>query len=215
MDFLDEPDLSTRRTRNDGVYTSYYVDQNKRVKLLLLDIHYARDGEDDLGDEQLAWLEGEVMGEVSSHIFVLVFGSPLIANNRIAGDSVGKLTRKHIFELINRKKKFFLIISGELHFAEFTQLNFKTRPNDPTDLHEVTSSGLSHHVSIIDSVNSFITDDFNVSPAYCERPMHRFLNRNFGMLRIDLKREWLHVDIFDKEGTVVLSRVFDAAVITR
>lgn len=53
-------------------------------------------------------------------------------------------------------------MSGELHFAEFTQHGFSRIRDDPTDLHEVTSSGLTHHVGYKEAVNSFIADTKNV-----------------------------------------------------
>ena len=53
LDFLQEPQDSVRRNRrNDGIYTSYYLDAGKKVKLLLLDLHYSRTGDDDLGSSR-------------------------------------------------------------------------------------------------------------------------------------------------------------------
>lgn len=50
LDFVDEPADSERRLRrDDGIYTSYYLDAGRQAKLILLDIHYSRDGLDDLG----------------------------------------------------------------------------------------------------------------------------------------------------------------------
>lgn len=43
LDFLDEPTDSKRRTRN-GIYESYYLDKEGRVKIIMLDIHFARKG---------------------------------------------------------------------------------------------------------------------------------------------------------------------------
>jgi hypothetical protein len=54
------------------------------------------------------------------------------------------------------------VISGELHFAEFTQHNFKNARGSPGDLHEVTSSGLTHSVGYKEAVNEFIADTKNV-----------------------------------------------------
>lgn len=48
--FLDEPEGSERWARPDGgIYTSYYLDALKKVKLILLDIRYNRNSDDDLG----------------------------------------------------------------------------------------------------------------------------------------------------------------------
>ena len=44
LDFIDEPKQSPRRFReNDGIYTSYYLGANKRLKIILLDVRYNRD----------------------------------------------------------------------------------------------------------------------------------------------------------------------------
>ena len=44
LDFIDEPQSSPRRSRvNDGIYTSYYLGANKRLKIILLDVRYNRD----------------------------------------------------------------------------------------------------------------------------------------------------------------------------
>lgn len=43
LDFLDEPEDSIRRTRKDGLYESYYIGEEKKVKAILLDVRYNRD----------------------------------------------------------------------------------------------------------------------------------------------------------------------------
>ena len=102
------------------------------------------------------------MEEKNSRVFILVFGSPLIANDRMAGDRVGKRTREQVLDLIDRKGAFFLVVSGEIHFAEYTQLNFETRRGDPTDLYEVVSSGLTHTTGFNEAAPAFIMDTYNV-----------------------------------------------------
>ena len=49
LDFLDEGEDSERRRNGEGIYTSYYGDIGKIVKIVMMDIHYSRDGDDDLG----------------------------------------------------------------------------------------------------------------------------------------------------------------------
>ena len=58
LDFLDEPINSQRHQPGVGLWVSYYLDTQKQVKLILLDGHYGRTGEDDLGPDQMAWLRG-------------------------------------------------------------------------------------------------------------------------------------------------------------
>ena len=51
LNLLREPIDAVRRNRpGDGIYTSYYLDASRQVKLILLDQHYARFGDDDLGN---------------------------------------------------------------------------------------------------------------------------------------------------------------------
>lgn len=49
LDSIDEPKDSTRRTRKDGIYTSYYIDEKRHIKLILLDNRFNND-ESDLYD---------------------------------------------------------------------------------------------------------------------------------------------------------------------
>ena len=53
-------------------------------------------------------------------MFLIISPAPLIAFDRPGGDKVRNLSRKFILELIRKKNKKFFIISGELHYAEFT-----------------------------------------------------------------------------------------------
>lgn len=45
LDFLEEPRDSVRRTRKGGIYESYYLDPQKKIKLILLDNRYSKDEE--------------------------------------------------------------------------------------------------------------------------------------------------------------------------
>lgn len=102
------------------------------------------------------------MEESDSEIFLLVTASPFVANDRLAGDSIRPTTRQLILDLINQRQKYFLILSGELHFAEITQLGFMHRQDDPTDLYEVVSSGMSHTTNFNEAIPNFIMDTYNV-----------------------------------------------------
>ena len=46
LDFLKEPEDSPRRTRNGGIYESYYLDEEKKVKMILLDNRWSLDEKD-------------------------------------------------------------------------------------------------------------------------------------------------------------------------
>lgn len=114
------------------------------------------------GSVQSEWLRSQVMDETESDIFLIVTASPFIGIDRIAGDSIRPITRKLILNLINEKQKYFLIISGEIHFGEITQLGFEKRRDDPSDLYEVVSSGLTHTTQFNPAIPNFVIDSFNV-----------------------------------------------------
>jgi len=105
LDFLDEPQDSPRRTQQGGIYTSYYLDNTGKIKIILLDIHYSRVGEDDLGEVQRIWLKDEIEDR-RAEVFLIVSGSPVIANDRILGDSLSYYTRSYLFDLINKRQAF-------------------------------------------------------------------------------------------------------------
>lgn len=86
----------------------------------------------------------------------------MIGIDRLAGDSIRPITRNLILNLINEKQKFFLIISGEIHFGEITQLGFENRNGDKTDLYEIVSSGLSHTTNFNPAIPNFIIETYNV-----------------------------------------------------
>lgn len=170
LEFIGENSNSKRfQNKDTGIYDSYYLDAKKLVKILLLDIRFERTDEEDLGQAQIEWLTKAILEEQTSQIFLIVTASPMIANDRIAGDTLRDRTREFIIELIEMKKKFFLIISGEIHFAEFTQLGYSIAPGNQNDLWEVVSSGLSHSVGYPTTVNDFIMPTYNVDWTHKER----------------------------------------------
>ena len=58
LDFISEPMTTTRRIETDrGLYTSYYADASRKIKIILIDIHFDREGLDDLGKRQEEWLD--------------------------------------------------------------------------------------------------------------------------------------------------------------
>ena len=66
-------------------------------------MHFARVGDDDLGEEQRVWLKDQIEDQ-RPIMFILVCGSPVIANDRILGDRLSNRSRREIFEMINERK---------------------------------------------------------------------------------------------------------------
>lgn len=68
LELVEEPTGSPRWTRPDGaIYTSYYLDSKKKVKIILLDIHYNRQGSDDLGSQCFIRFSSKRMAEKRDH----------------------------------------------------------------------------------------------------------------------------------------------------
>lgn len=88
----------------------------------MLDIHFSRKGEDDLGEEQTKWLAEEI-GDMRPRAFIIVCGSPIIANDRIKGDNLRAKSRRLLFEMINMRKAY--CTNFKLIF--FSSFNYKWR----------------------------------------------------------------------------------------
>lgn len=57
MEFLDEPKQSPRWTQ-EGLYTSYtFGENNKKIKIIILDVRYFAEKDNILGEKQWIWLE--------------------------------------------------------------------------------------------------------------------------------------------------------------
>jgi len=136
------------------------------------------------------------MQEVDSEIFIIVSGVPIVNNILISGDRVSEFTRTFLFDLINKKGKFFLILSGEVHFGMISQHGFKKEANREDDLYEITASGLSHHIDKIYQPDNLIADQYNNSTDY------RYYGYNYGF--IDIRKSMMscsvHVNIKADNG---------------
>ena len=159
LNFIDEPKDSIRYTRDDGIYQSYYLDSQQQVKLILLDMWTNYTEEDALGPKQLDWLKSEVFDDETAHIFLQANGSPIVNNLFMGGDRIPVKNRNEIFEIINAKKKFFLLIVGEMHFASLNQHNYKDQRGKENDLYELITSGMSHYFDKYD-INFFVADHY-------------------------------------------------------
>lgn len=91
LDFLREPKESLRRSRPGGIYESYFLDKDKKVKLVLLDNRYSADGPDDtsmpeedkssLGSEQEKWVREEIQNS-TAYFTIVASGIQFIPDDR-------------------------------------------------------------------------------------------------------------------------------------
>ena len=156
LEFLDVPEDAAVRGRA-GSYQSYLVGEGDRaVKVILLDSRYFRDefapatreghryGQnktgDILGEAQWTWLELELRNnEAAAHV--------IASSIQVLPEEHGyekwanfPAARKRLLALLNTTRPNLpLLISGDRHLAEISQVNVGDYP-----VYEVTSSGLTH-----------------------------------------------------------------------
>lgn len=188
LDAMDEPKDSLRRTRKGGMYESYYLDADKKIKLILLDVRYQRDVLKDksvlfkdkslLGVEQEEFLKKEVL-KSEAHFTLIGLGNQLIHDDRLFVERIFPKTRELLLTLYNPKTRVILL-SGDVHFAEILSEPCCTHVHGHP-IYEFTSSGLSHSVrsifgSLADSALNFIFPDTYSTPA------DRFVDLNYAVM---------------------------------
>ncbi|TXF88693.1 DUF1499 domain-containing protein [Neolewinella aurantiaca] len=167
LEFLDVPADAAVRQREGG-YQSYIVGEGDRtVKVILLDSRYFRDAVvaptedghrygqnktgDILGEAQWAWFENELRSnDASAHI--------IASSIQVLPEEHGyekwanfPAARKRILALLNTTRPNLpLLISGDRHIAEISQVNVGDYP-----VYEVTSSGLTHSYEAAKEENAY------------------------------------------------------------
>jgi hypothetical protein len=234
LDFLGVPADSPRRKRQ-GVYSSQVIgDIGQRVRIILLDVRYHRDaiGSDGdlLGAEQWLWLERELREE--ERVDMTVIGSGIqVLNDWRPSENWGRFPseRNRLLRLLGDSNTTgVMFISGDVHFAEFTEVKCDGESHQLVDF---TSSGISH--SLDEEVNSFVRPWVcaPASPhAYIPLPTrHRhplifflsqvesvylcsplslaqFTGRNFGRIAVDWASREVTLTALDQFGTPQLTK---------
>ncbi len=177
-----------------GVYNSTTIGStNQKIKIINLDTRSFRDTTfkvysidsitknqtyhfycnqtgDVLGEEQWHWLEDELKNS-STNLFIINSSIQVIAeDHRFEKWANFPLARKRLLNLIASSQKNVLIISGDRHIAEFSQLE---HPGLPYPLIDFTSSGLTH----------------TWSEVWEEKNSHRvgelIIQKTFGLIKVD------------------------------
>lgn len=220
LDFFDEPADSPRRTRPDGIYTSYvYGDPGQRVQVILLDLRWNRTTLHEVQDpDRAAWRLAQNMGpyEASLSAAASLLGEDqwrwleeqlqVDADLRIIGSSIQLLAdftgwetwanypaeRLRFFQLLAQvQAEPVVIISGDVHWAEFSEI----RDLDlPWPLVELTSSGL--------------TEEWNLISPNRHRVGEAFAVANYGLIDIDWTTSppAVRLMIKDETGEVLIDR---------
>ncbi|MBN1569189.1 MAG: alkaline phosphatase family protein [Acidobacteria bacterium] len=182
LDFIDEPKDSPRR-KQEGVYASYiYGNPGKRIKVVLLDLHYNADApgpeSDLLGEKQWKWLEYELKD--SKNDVVLLGSSLQLLSSEHPFEHWGNYpkSRERILRLLAAAKpKLTVILSGDRHLGEISRWNDSGLPYPH---YEITSSGLTHHVDFFYHLRAFFSPEMNqyrVEALFCDK--------NFGVIDVD------------------------------
>ncbi|KAA1152954.1 alkaline phosphatase D family protein [Pseudoalteromonas fuliginea] len=201
LNFWDEPANSARRTRPDGIYTSYMYGENEQtIQVIMPDLRWNRDalnhvgeleyytkrklnnqgpyspsevkGASMLGEAQWQWLEQELKKPAA---IKLIASSLQLLPDFTGWESWANFPedRKRLFALIKKHKvNGVVIISGDTHWGEIS----KYQQNLDYPLIEMTSSGLTEKWKDV-SPNKHRVGDFT----------H---NVNYGDLSID----WQQID---------------------
>ncbi|MGO2276066.1 alkaline phosphatase D family protein [Pseudoalteromonas sp. JB197] len=227
LDFWQEPANSARRTRPDGIYTSYtYGEGEQIVQVIMPDLRWNRDalntvskleyatkrklnnqgpyspshvkGASMLGEAQWQWLEQELKKPAA---IKLIASSLQLLPDFTGWESWANFPddRKRLFTLIKKHKvNGVVIISGDTHWGEISQ--YKHNLDYP--LIEVTSSGLTEKWKNV-SPNTHRIGDFT----------HQV---NYGDLSIDWQQAdpSISLQLKDIDGKAIMQSQFKLSSIS-
>jgi alkaline phosphatase D len=196
LDFLGVPKDSARRGRK-GTYDSHeFGSETERVKVILLDGRYHREKpgnrSDTLGEEQWAWLEGELRSSTGA-LTVIASGYQILPeehkNEKWANFP---RARKRLFALLKKVgTPGVVLVSGDRHFAELSRVDDS---GIGYPLFELTSSGLTHSwANAGDEPNRHRVGD-------------RYLRINFGVVRVDWERREVVLEARGNDGTLPIQQ---------
>lgn len=222
LDFFTEPADSARRSQEGGVYTSYWINQGQhRVQIILLDLRWNRTDLVKIDDRQLLrqrFMEkrgpyeaslsktASMVGEAQWQWLEAQLQQP--ADVRIIGSSIQLLAeftgweswanfprdRQRFIDLLAvYQKQPVLIISGDVHWTEFSQIEQGDWP-----LIELTSSGL--------------TEEWRDISPNRHRVGEAFAIANYGLIDIDWgveKHPAITLSVKDVEGVVLVEKRFN------
>lgn len=125
LDFLEEPFDSPRRSQ-EGIYTSYeFGEEQRKIKVILLDNRYFKDVDRDypmLGKAQWEWLEKELTNS-DAKLHFIVTGLPVLSPKIPMSDNwveTSELNRMlNLLERTNPQGVVFL--TGDKHFSSMYQ----------------------------------------------------------------------------------------------
>ncbi len=199
LDFLGEPKNSKRR-QQDGIYTTYSFGKGaETVRFILLDTRFNRENPsgankgDMLGDAQWQWLTHELSLAAEGVTFLVSSIQVLPVEQKFEKWENFPDSKLKLLDLVERSPaKNIIILSGDRHFAEVSQLKMKSG----RDLWEITSSGMTHSYRSPDPARN--GNSLRVGPV---------LDRlNYGLVDIDFKKKWARVQVRDLNQTSIIDQ---------
>ncbi len=156
FDFLDVPKTNEAWARKGAYQTYTYGFEDKRIKLILLDVRYFRDSlkwtmdpktaqvnekGDILGEDQWTWLSAE-LDDAGSDMFILGSGIQVISkDHRFEKWANFPRAKDRLLNLITDKVEVpVLFLSGDRHISEVSKLEIA---GYDFPLYDVTSSSLT------------------------------------------------------------------------
>ena len=221
LDYIDEPKDSKRRSRKGGMYESYFLDSEKLIKLVLLDVRYDRDSVSDdsipfeekslLGKEQEEWLKQEVLNSKAQFTLIGI-GNQLFPDDRPMLEIIFPRTREMLRTLYN-PNTVQILLTGDVHYGE-ALVDHCAKYIHGYPLHEFTTSGLSHSVADLSKLYHGIHIDTILSfifPDTYSKPEDRYAGLNYATLDFDLdpldpEKSTIDFRLKDLEGNTVVRR---------
>ncbi|WP_339770211.1 alkaline phosphatase D family protein [uncultured Paraglaciecola sp.] len=215
LDYFNEPQDSIRRTRSDGIYTSYvFGSAPKRIQVIMPDLRWNRDAlahvtpseyrqvkapqhlgpylphtdtsQKMLGNAQWQWLEEQLQQPAD----VRILASSLQLLPEFSGwESWANFPteRQHLLDLLMKYEiSNLVIVSGDTHWSELSQVRFE----NGQALWEMTSSGL--------------TEEWKQMSPNKHRVGKGFSKANYGVLDIDWSDKHPKVTMSIKDDTGVV-----------
>jgi len=215
LDFIDEPKDSLRRQR-EGIYESYYLGGVDKVKIILLDVRYFKDepyflsfgAQDLLGEEQWEWLENELKENQAEYV-VIGSGTQIIPDDRVFPEKWFDQSKERLISLIRKyKTSGVILLTGDVHYAEIMKFPCKERVG--FELYELTSSGMTHHLSThVPYVSEVISELY---PSTYNTIEDKYFERNFGTVKFHFgEKKNVELGISNYYGIPILKKIVDYA----
>lgn len=224
LDFLGEPHNSSRRdVARAGVYSTHTV-AGGRVRVVLLDVRSNRepyssgDAGDFLGEKQWRWLKATLEASTADVNIIVSSIQVLPPRKSVAGITILESwsrfppARARLLEVIaDSGCRRPLLLSGDVHYAEISEVRIETRLGRKINLVEITSSGLTHAVQtepwpfgpVVGSFLKWVGNPYRV-------PEGVYFGMNFGELVIDFASAAeisVRARVYDSDGKPRLEHV--------